>query len=80
MMDHLKWAIKKTFVDFYCGKVPFPMFDICDMEENFLIFDSSNETKFSRHIIIPGVHVENQREAKAFADEVVQNLDARFCC
>jgi len=31
-----------------------------------------------RHIIIPGVHVEKHMEAKAFADEVVKNLDAKF--
>jgi len=48
------------------------------VEENLLVFDSLDETKFSRHIIIPGVHVENHMEAKAFADEVVKNLDTKF--
>jgi len=41
--------------------------------------DFYNETKFSRHVIIPGFHVQNYHEAKAFADEVVRNLDAKFC-
>jgi len=77
-MSHLNWAIKKTFANFYCSKVP-SQFDIYDMDQNLLVFDSSNETEFSRHIIIPGFHVQNHHEAKAFADEVVKNLDARFC-
>jgi len=44
-----------------------------------LVFDSSDKTKFSRHIIIPGVFVENHMEAKAFADEMVNYLDEKFC-
>jgi len=55
------------------------MLDLLDnVEENLLVFDSSDETKFLRHIIIPGVHVENHMEAKAFANEVVKNLDVEF--
>jgi len=60
MMSHLK----KTFANFYCDNIP-SQFDIYDMDQNFLVFDSSNETKFSRHIIIPSVHVQNHCEAKA---------------
>jgi len=55
------------------------MFDFYDIIYTFLILDLSDETKFSWHIIIPGFHVENHLEAKAFADEVVKNLDVRFC-
>jgi len=43
-----------------------------------LVFDSSDHTKFSRHIIIPGIHVENHMEAKAFADEMVKYLDEKL--
>jgi len=78
IMTHINMAIKKAFEDFYSGRID-PLFDIHDMYENFLVFDSSNETKFSRHVIIPGFHVQNYHEAKAFADEVVRNLDAKFC-
>jgi len=49
-----------------------------NVEENLLVFDSSDETKFSRHIIIPGIHVENHMEAKAFDDEVVKYLDEKL--
>jgi len=77
LMTHVKTAITKAFAELYYGKVN--MLDIpANIEENFLVFDSSDETKFSRHFIIPGVHVENHMEAKAFADEVVKNLDAKF--
>jgi len=60
MMSHLNLAIKKTFSNFYCGKVD-PQFDIYDMDQNFLVFDSSDETKFSRHIIIQQLwYLQNQ--------------------
>jgi len=66
----------KAFAELYYDKVN--MLDTsANIEENFLVFDSS-ETKFLRHIIIPGVNAENHMEAKAFADEVVKNLDAKF--
>jgi len=71
-MSHINWAITKAFAELYHGKVN--MLDIPNVVQNFLVFDSSDETKFSRHIIIPGVH-ENHMEAKAFTDEVVKNLD-----
>jgi len=71
-------AIKKAFADFYSGKID-PLFNIHDMDKNFLVFDLSNETKFSRYIIIPSFHVQNYHEAKAFAAEVVRNLDTKFC-
>jgi len=74
IMAHLNMAIKKAFADFYSGKID-PLFNIYDMDKNFLVFDSSDETKFSRHVIIPSVHVQNYNEAKASADEVVRNLD-----
>jgi len=77
LMTNIKTAITKAFAKLYYGKVN--ILDLlADVEENFLVFDSSDETKFLRHIIIPGVHVENNMEAKAFADEVVKNLDAKF--
>jgi len=77
-MTHIKVAITKAFAELYYGKVN--KLDIpTNVKENFLVFDSSDETKFSWHIIIPGVHVENQMEAKAFAAEVVKNLDTKFC-
>jgi len=69
--------IKKAFADFYSGRID-PLFNIHDMDKNFLVFDSSDEAKFSRHVIILGFHVQNYNEAKAFADEVVRNLDAKF--
>jgi len=76
--EHIKTAITKAFAELYYSKV-----DILDLpanvEENLLVFDSSDQTKFLRHIIIPGVHVENHMEAKAFADEVVKNMDEKFC-
>jgi len=76
LMFQLKWAITKTFAKLYYGKVN--ILDIPNIEENFLVFDSSDETMFSHHIIIPGVHVENHMEAEAFAEEAVKNLDAKF--
>jgi len=78
IMTHLNVAIKKAFADFFSSRID-PLFNIHDMDKNFLVFDFSNETKFSRHIIIPGFHFKNYHEAKAFADEVVRNLDAKFC-
>jgi len=75
---HHGTAIKKAFADFYSRKIDFPL-DIYDTDRNFLVFDSPDETKFSRHVIIPGFHIQNYHEAKAFADEVVRNLDAKFC-
>jgi len=78
LMNNIKTAITKAFAELYYGKVD--MLDLpADVEENLLVFDSLDQTKFSRHIIIPGVHVENHMEAKAFADEVVKNLDNKFC-
>jgi len=41
-------------------------------EDNILVFDSSDETKFLRHVIINGFHVKNHAEAKAFAEEVAK--------
>jgi len=77
LMNHIKTAITKAFAKLYYSKVD--MLDLpANVEENLLVFDSSDQTKFSRHIIIPGVHVENKMEAKAFADEVVKNLDDKF--
>jgi hypothetical protein len=77
LMNHIETAITKAFAKLYYSKV-----DILDLpaniEENMLVFDSLDQTKFSRHIIIPAVHVENHVEAKAFADEVVKNLDNKF--
>jgi len=56
LMTHIKMAITKAFAELYYGKVN--MLDIpANVEENFLVFDSSDETKFLRHIIIPGVHL-----------------------
>jgi len=78
LMNHIKTAITKVFAKLYYSKL-----DILDLaanvEENLLVFDLSDQTKFLRHIIIPGVHVENHVEAKAFADEVVKNMDNKFC-
>jgi len=74
LMTHIKTVITKAFAKLYYDKVN--RLDLpANVEENFLVFDSSDETKFLRHII-PGVYVENHIEAKAFADEVVKNLDA----
>jgi len=77
LMNHIKTAITAAFAKLYYGKV-----DILDLpanvEENLLVFDSLDHTKFSRHIIIPGVHVENHMEAKAFANEVVNFLDEKL--
>jgi len=77
LMNHIKVAIRAAFSKLYCSKgdiLGLP----ADVEENLLVFDSSDETKFSRHIIIPGVHVENHMEAKAFADEMVKYLDEKL--
>jgi len=77
LMNHIKIAITAAFAKLYYGKV-----DILDLpanvEENLLVFDSSDKTKFSRHIIIPGIHVENHMEAKAFTNEVVNFLDEKL--
>jgi len=73
LMNHIKIAIGVAFSKLYYSKG-----DILNLpanvEENLLVFDLSDKTKFSRHIIIPGIHVENHMEAKAFA-EVVKYLD-----
>jgi len=74
LMNHLK--LRYTFAKLYHCKFP-PMF-VYDMIAPFLIFELS-DGQVSWHIIIPRVHVENHLEAKAFADEEVKNLDARFC-
>jgi len=76
LMNHIKVAIGAAFSRLYFSKgVPVnPTF----VEENLLVFDSSDKTKFSRHIIIPGVHVENHMEAKAFADEMLKYLDEKL--
>jgi len=76
LMNHIKVAIGVAFSRLYFSKgVPVsPEF----VEENLLVFDSSDKTKFSRHIIIPGVHVQNHMEAKAFADEMVKYLDEKL--
>jgi len=76
LMDHLKEAIRKTACTFYYTKAT--ILNIHDLDENLLVFDSSDETKFSRHVITPGVHVENHKEARAFANKVVKNIDPRF--
>jgi len=53
LTTHIKMAITKAFAELYYGKVN--ILDVpSNVEENFLVFDSSDETKFSRHIIIPG--------------------------
>jgi len=78
LMNNIKTSITKAFAELYYGKVN--MLDLpANVEEKFLVFDSLDETKFLRHLIIPGVNVENPMEAKAFADEVVKNLDDKFC-
>jgi len=62
LMNHIKIAIGVAFSKLYYSK-----FDIlglpANVEENLLVFDSSEKTKFSRHIIIPGVNAENYMEA-----------------
>jgi len=78
LMNHIKMAITTSFAKLYYGKVD--ILDLpADLEENLLVFDLSDKTKFSRHIIIPGVHVENHMEARAFANEVVRNMDDKLC-
>jgi len=58
LMNHIKTAITKAFAELYYSKVD--MLNLhADVEENLLVFDSSNQAKFLRHIIIPGIHVEN---------------------
>jgi len=75
LMNHIKIAITAAFV--YYGKVD--ILDLpADLEENLLVFDSLDHTKFLRHIIIPGIHVENHAEARAFANEVVNYLDDKL--
>jgi len=77
LMNHIKIAIGMAFSKLYCRKgdiLGLP----ADVEDNLLVFDLSDHTKFLRHIIIPGVHVENHMEAKAFADEVVKYLDEKL--
>jgi len=77
LMNHIKIAIGAAFSKLYYSKgdiLGLP----ADVEGNLLVFDSSDETKFSRHIIIPGVHVENHMEAKAFADEMIKYLDEKL--
>jgi len=73
LMKHIKMAITTAFSKLYYSKV-----DIlgvpANVEDNLLVFDLSDKTKFLRHIIIPGIHVENHMEAKAFANEVVNYL------
>jgi len=83
LMNHIKVAIRAAFSKFSSTLYhPCSKGDIlglpANVEENLLVFDSSDETKFSRHIIIPGVHVENHMEAKAFADEMVKYLDEKL--
>jgi len=77
LMNHIKIAIRVAFSKLYCSKG-----DILNLpanvEENLLVFDLSDKTKFSRHIIIPGIHVENHKEEKAFADEMVKYLDEKL--
>jgi len=75
LRNHIKMAITTAFSKLYYSKVGLP----ANVEDNLLVFDSSDKTKFLRHIIIPGVHLENHMEAKAFANEVVKNLDDKFC-
>jgi len=77
LMNHIKVVIGVAFSKLYFSKgdiLGLP----ANVEENLLVFDSSDETKFSRHIIIPGIHVENHMEAKAFADEMVKYLDEKL--
>jgi len=77
LMNHIKIAIGVAFSKLYCSKgdiLGLP----ANVEENLLVFDSLDHTKFSRHIIIPGIHVENHMEAKAFADEMVKYLDEKL--
>jgi len=77
LMNHIKVAIGVAFSKLYFSKgdiLGLP----ANVEENLLVFDSSDHTEFSRHIIIPGVHVENHMEAKAFADEMVKYLDEKL--
>jgi len=75
LMNHIKVAIGAAFSKLYFSKgVPVSPVNV----ENPLVFDLSDETKFSRHIIIPGVHVENHMEAKAFADEMLKYLDEKL--
>jgi len=77
LMSHLKWAIKKALVNLYHGTAKISDI-VASVDDYLLVFGSSDETKFSRHIIIPGVHVKNHKEARAFAKEVVKNMDPRF--
>jgi len=77
LMNHIKIAIRVAFSKLYCSKgdiLGLP----ANVEENLLVFDLSDKTKFSRHIIIPGIFVENHMEAKAFADEMVKYLDEKL--
>lgn len=43
-------------------------------EANFIIADSSSETKFSRHIVISGVYVQSRQEAAAFTKLVHESM------
>jgi len=76
MFKHIMKEICAAFTQEYsfrclCEDIPFEEIT----PDDFLIYDSSDDPKFSRHIIIPNVHVSNHLEAKAFADAFVVRLD-----
>jgi len=57
-------TIKRTFTQLYNHTLT---------DENIVICDSSNASKFSRHVIITGYHFANTREFKCFSNAVAAN-------
>ena len=67
MIAHaVKEAVTSTFFTYYHIEL--------DPEHDFAMSDSTDETKFSRHIVIPHYSVANNREADAFTKLVAKLL------
>jgi hypothetical protein len=55
-------------------------YDVDLPRKNIIMCDSSNEYKFSRHIIINGYSVSGCKQAEQFAKDVIEDLPEKYSC
>jgi hypothetical protein len=65
MFNTILWAIKKCFSDTYATEL---------YSEDFTLSNSSDETKYSRHVVIKSFCVKNNNEARFFTNKVIALL------
>jgi hypothetical protein len=62
MFETILWAIKKCFSDIYAT-------ELCS--DDFTLSNSSDQTKYSRHVVIKSFCVKNNTEARFFTNKLI---------